>query len=169
VFQVLLPKIAYCHIIDWWQFLLLFCVLKWRALTLLVIWVLQFMPVLRLLIVATLGITNDVDGGFVTDNTTRHYKFIILTFVYSSTCFGCFTSHHQELNYCSDSLWFYLRIVVTVVLCLCSGWLTGPTTNTARLSPRCDGQIRGCHCSHWAPDDGRENTRNMLRCKQSSG
>ena len=25
------------------------------------------------------------------------------------------------------------------------------------------------HCSHWAPDDGRENVRNMLSCKQSSG
>jgi len=26
-----------------------------------------------------------------------------------------------------------------------------------------------CHCSHWAPDDGRENGRNMLSCKQTSG
>jgi hypothetical protein len=25
--------------------------------------------------------------------------------------------------------------------------------------------IRGCHCSHWAPDDGRENARNLLSCK----
>jgi hypothetical protein len=33
----------------------------------------------------------------------------------------------------------------------------GPTTN------------RGCHCSHWAPNDGRENARNMLSCKQTSG
>ena len=41
----------------------------------------------------------------------------------------------------------------------------GPTTNTARLSPRYEGKTRGCHCSHWAPDDGRENTRNMLSCK----
>ena len=38
----------------------------------------------------------------------------------------------------------------------------GPTTNTARLSPRYEGKTRGCHCSHWAPDDGRENARNML-------
>jgi len=28
---------------------------------------------------------------------------------------------------------------------------------------------RGCHCSHWASDDGRENARNMLSCKQTSG
>jgi len=37
----------------------------------------------------------------------------------------------------------------------------GPTTNTARLSPRCEGKTRSCYCSHWAPDDGRENSRNM--------
>jgi fumarate reductase subunit D len=49
------------------------------------------------------------------------FQFIILTFIYSSTCFGCFSVHHQELNVCSGSLWFYLRIVVTVVLCSWSG------------------------------------------------
>jgi hypothetical protein len=43
---------------------------------------------------------------------------IILTFVYSSTFFGRFAVHHQELNDCSGSLWFYLRIVVIAVLCL---------------------------------------------------
>ena len=45
------------------------------------------------------------------------FQFIILTFIYSSTRFGRFPAHHQELNDCSGSLWFYLRIVVTVVLC----------------------------------------------------
>src|SRR5215475_6393766 len=49
------------------------------------------------------------------------FKFIILTFVYSSTCFGRFSAHHQELSDCSGSLWFYLRIVVTVVFCSWSG------------------------------------------------
>ena len=44
----------------------------------------------------------------------QFFQFIILTFVYSSTCFGRFPTHHQELNDCSGSLWFYLRIVVTV-------------------------------------------------------
>jgi hypothetical protein len=73
------------------------------------------------------------------------FQFIILTFIYSSTCFGRFPAHHQELNDCSGSLWFYLRIVVV-----------GPTTNTARLSPRYEGKTRGCHCSHWAPDDERK-------------
>jgi hypothetical protein len=41
----------------------------------------------------------------------------------------------------------------------------GPTTNIARLSPRYEGKTRGCHCSHWSPDDGRDNARNMLSCK----
>src|SRR5215475_1216797 len=54
------------------------------------------------------------------------FQFIILTFVYSSTCFGRFPSQHQELNDCSGSLWFYLRIVVTVVLCSWSGRPAGP-------------------------------------------
>jgi hypothetical protein len=45
----------------------------------------------------------------------------ILTFVYSSTCFGRFPAHHQELNDCRGSLCFYLRIVVIVVLCSWSG------------------------------------------------
>jgi len=43
-------------------------------------------------------------------------QFIILTFIYGSTCFGRFPSHHQELDDCSGSLWFYLRIVVIAVL-----------------------------------------------------
>jgi hypothetical protein len=97
------------------------------------------------------------------------FQFIILAFVYSSTCFARFPTHHQELNDCSGNLWFYLRIVVRVVLCAWSGRPAGPTTNTARLSPRHEGKTRECHCSHWAPDDGRENARNMLSCKQTPG
>jgi hypothetical protein len=49
------------------------------------------------------------------------FQFIILTFIDSSTCFGRFPAHHQELNDCSGSLWFYLRIVVIAVLCSWSG------------------------------------------------
>jgi len=43
-------------------------------------------------------------------------QFIILTFIYSSTCFGRPHAHHQELNNCSSSPWFYLRVVVIAVL-----------------------------------------------------
>jgi hypothetical protein len=49
------------------------------------------------------------------------FQFIILTFIYSSTCFGRSPARHQELNDCSSSLWFYLHIVVTAVLCSWSG------------------------------------------------
>ena len=43
------------------------------------------------------------------------FQFIILTFIYTSICFGHFPAHPQELDDCSGSLWFYLRIVVIVV------------------------------------------------------
>ena len=48
-------------------------------------------------------------------------------------------------------------------------WLCSWSGRTARLSPRYESKTRGCHCSHWAPDDRRENARNMLSCKQTSG
>jgi hypothetical protein len=57
------------------------------------------------------------------------FEFIILSFVYSSTSFGRFPAHHQELNDCSGSLWFYLRIVVIVVLSSWSGRPARPRTH----------------------------------------
>jgi hypothetical protein len=85
------------------------------------------------------------------------FQFIILTSVYSSTCFGRFPVYHQELNDCSGSLWFYLRIVVIVVL---FSWLCRPTGRPVR--PR-------TQHGYSAPDDGRKNAQNMLSCKQTSG
>jgi len=67
-------------------------------------------------------------------------QFIIPTFIYSSTCFGRPHVHHQELNNCSSSLWFYLRSVVIAVLLV----VVGPV---GRLSPRYEGKSRGCYCS----------------------
>jgi hypothetical protein len=49
------------------------------------------------------------------------FQFIILTYIYSSTCFERSPAHHQELNDCSGSLWFNLRIVVIAVPCSWSG------------------------------------------------
>jgi len=43
-------------------------------------------------------------------------QFIILTFIYSSTCFGRPHTHHQEPNNCSSNLWFYRWSVVIAVL-----------------------------------------------------
>jgi hypothetical protein len=51
------------------------------------------------------------------------FQFIIPTFIYSSTCFGRSPAHHQELNDCSSSFWFYFCIVVIAVLCSWSGRL----------------------------------------------
>jgi hypothetical protein len=91
------------------------------------------------------------------------FQFIIPTFIYSSTCFGHFPAHPQEQwlqwqplvlpSYGGDSR------AVSVVR------PAGLITNTARQSPRYEGKTRDCHCSQWAPDDGRENARNMLSCK----
>ena len=55
-------------------------------------------------------------------------QFIILTLIYSSTCFGRLPAHHHELNDCSGSLWFYLRIAVIVVLRSWSGRPARPRT-----------------------------------------
>jgi len=46
------------------------------------------------------------------------FQSIIVTFVYSWTCFGRFPAHHLELSDCSGSLWFYL----------CIGWPAWPRT-----------------------------------------
>jgi len=43
-------------------------------------------------------------------------QFIILTFIYSSTCFGRFRAHHQELNDCSGSLWEAATAVVELLM-----------------------------------------------------
>jgi hypothetical protein len=72
------------------------------------------------------------------------FQFIILTFIYISTCFGRSPAHHQELNDCSGSLWFYLRTVVIPVFVVGPA---GPTTNTAWLSPQYEAKTRGCYCN----------------------
>jgi hypothetical protein len=73
------------------------------------------------------------------------FQFIILTYIYSSTWFGRFPAHHQELNDRRSSLWFYLCIVVTAVLLV----VVGPARPrpTALLPPRSNGKTRGCYCS----------------------
>jgi hypothetical protein len=69
----------------------------------------------------TLSTFHEIQINCQPDATIFH--FIILTFIYSSTCFGRCPAHHQELNDCSGSLWFYLRIVVTAV------FVVGPVNN----------------------------------------
>ena len=64
-------------------------------------------------------------------------KFYYLTFMCNSTCFGRPHAHHQELNNCSSSLWFYRWSVVISVLLV----VVGPER------PDHDQQ----HCYHHAP------------------
>jgi len=66
-----------------------------------------------------IGLRSSIQINHQPDATV--FQFIILTFIDSWTCFRRFPAHHQELDYCSGSLWFYLRIVATVVLCSWSG------------------------------------------------
>ena len=99
----------------------------------------------------------------------NNFQFFILTFIYSSTCFGRFPTHHQKLNDCSGSLWFLSsyrgdsRAVFVVgpadrpdhgftYVCGCRQLLA--TTNVCKT--------RGCNYSFWAPDDERCVARNML-------
>ena len=58
--------------------------------------------------------------------------------MYSSTCFGRPHAHHQKLNNCSCSLWFYRWSVVVAVLLV----VVGPAGR-----PDHDQQ----HCCHHAP------------------
>jgi quinol-cytochrome oxidoreductase complex cytochrome b subunit len=55
----------------------------------------------------------------------QFFQFIFLTFIYSSTCFGLPHAHHQEINNCSSSVWFYLCIVVIAVLLFVVGPVIG--------------------------------------------
>jgi hypothetical protein len=59
------------------------------------------------------------------NNFSVYYRDVCLQL----NMFRAFSPLHQELNDCSDSLWFYLRIVVTVVLCSWSGRPARPQFN----------------------------------------
>jgi hypothetical protein len=52
--------------------------------------------------------------------------------MYSSTCFGSPEAHHQELNNCSSSLWFYRWNLVIAVLLVVVGPAGLTTTNTTK-------------------------------------
>jgi hypothetical protein len=59
--------------------------------------------------------------------------FYYLTFIYSSTCLGRYHAHHQKLNNCSSSLWFYLRSMVIEVLLVKVGSTTPNSTANTTL------------------------------------
>jgi hypothetical protein len=94
-------------------------------------------------------------------------KFYYLTFMYSSTCFGRPPANHQELNNCSSSLWFHCWSVVLTVLLVVVGLVVNRPDHEQQHcylhAPNC--KTRGYYCSCLAPDDGREDARNMLSRK----
>jgi hypothetical protein len=66
----------------------------------------------------------------------KFLQFIILTIIYSSTCFGSPYAHHQKLSNCSSSLCFYRWSVAVAVLLVVvgpGGRLAGPTTNNSTV------------------------------------
>jgi len=83
--------------------------------------------------------------------------------------------HHRtiQINHQPDATVFQFIILTFFTAQHVSGVfppiIRSSTTNTTRLSPRYEDKTRGCHCSHWASDDWRENALNMLSCKQTSG
>jgi hypothetical protein len=58
--------------------------------------------------------------------------------MYSSTRFGRPRAHHQELNNCSNSLWFYRWSMVVAVLLV----VVGPVNQSNHNQQ---------HCYHYAP------------------
>ena len=77
------------------------------------------------------------------------FQFIILTFIYSSICSGHSPVHHQELmTAVAASGFIFVSWWQTCCVRGRAGRPAGPTTNTARLSPRYEGKTRGCYCSH---------------------
>jgi hypothetical protein len=85
-----------------------------------------------------------------------NFQFIILTFVYSSICLERFPFHYQELNDCSSSLWFYLRIVVIVVLC---SWSGRPATAIIELLMMGDKKPETC----WSVNKCQDNK--LINCR----
>ena len=55
-----------------------------------------------------------------------------LTLMCGSTCFGRPHAHHQELNNCGSSLWFYRWSVVVAVLLV----MVGPVCSSFRMAMR---------------------------------
>jgi hypothetical protein len=67
-----------------------------------------------------------------TNQMQQFLKFYYLTFMYSSTCFVRPHAHHQELNNCSSSHWFYRwSVVVAVLLVVVGTVVTGPTATNS--------------------------------------
>ena len=84
-----------------------------------------------------------------------NYAFCVLTITQNARI----RCQKIQINHQPDATIFQFIILTFIYSTTTCFGPAGPTTNTARLSPRHEGKTRGCHCSHWAPDDGRVNTQ----------
>ena len=46
----------------------------------------------------------------ITNKMQQCIRIYYYMFIWSSTCFGRHTSHHEEFKNCTSSLWFYIRV-----------------------------------------------------------
>ena len=83
-----------------------------------------------------------IKGGKYSNSINQLYATIsqvcYFTFMYSSTCFGRPHAHHQELNNCSSSLWFYRWSVVIAVLLVVVGPVVGNIQIQINQPTRCN-------------------------------
>ena len=82
--------------------------------------------------------TQQIQFKYINQLDATTSKVYYLTFMYSSTCFGRPHAHHQELNNCSSSLWFYRWSLVVALLLVVVGPAGRPDRNRH-------------HCYHQSP------------------
>ena len=83
--------------------------------------------------------------------------------MYGSTCFGCPHAHHQELNNCGSSLWFYRWSVVVATLLVVDGPVKRPDHDQQHCYHHAPTVKPEAATAVVAPDDGQDDARNMLR------
>ena len=82
---------------------------------------------------------------------------ILLVIRCSSTCFGCLYAHPQEVRLRFHCLWLSV-----LLWCWRVGW-QAVCTVWSRLQATTGQKTIGSENAVWPPEDGRKDTRNMLR------
>jgi hypothetical protein len=82
---------------------------------------------------------------YIQRDATLHSLFYLETALHVSG--GTITQHQERKQLYLQQLVFVKPLLLPAAAVFVVG-PAGPTTNTARLSPRYEGKTRGCHCSH---------------------